>query len=93
MRKFALAILLAFTVVLVGVQTHTAEAAIQVVGIRTYLSIRERPTVYSRELARVPNGTIFYEILDDQRAAAAGFFHIIYNGIEGYVSEQYVRYI
>ena len=93
LKKFFATILLAVTLVFVGAQNNTAEAAIQVVGIRTYLSIRESPSVYSRELARVPNGTIFYEIFDDQRAAAAGFFAIRYNGIYGYVSSRYVRYI
>ena len=29
----------------------------EVVNIQTYLSIRESPTVHSRELLRVPNGT------------------------------------
>ena len=28
----------------------------RVVGIRTYLSIREEPSVYSREIMRIPNG-------------------------------------
>ena len=92
-KKFFATMLLAVTFALTGIQTNTAEAAIQVVGIRTYLSIRESPSVYSRELARVPNGTIFYEVFDDQRAAAAGFFAIRYRGIMGYVSSRYVRYI
>jgi|GEM_PF-2526700 len=93
MKKIFATLLLMATLFVTGVQANVAEAAIQVVGIKTYLSIRERPNVNSRELARVPNGTIFYEIFDDQRAAAAGFFAIKYKGIYGYVSERYVRYI
>ena len=93
MKKILSMALLVVALFIVGMQANVAEAAIQVVGVKNYLSIRERPNVNSRELARVPNGTVFYEIFDDQRAAAAGFFAIKYNGIYGYVSEKYVRYI
>ena len=92
-KKFFATMLLAVTLILVGGQNNQIEAAMQVVGIRTYLSIRAQPSVYSRELGRVPNGTIFYEILDNQRAAAAGFLEIRWHGMEAYVASRYLRYI
>lgn len=89
MKKFfAVAFLLA-TMFFIGVQNNVVEARWQVVGIRTYLSIRESPSVYSRELARIPNGTILY----DRGREANGFAAIEYQGIYGWVSFNYIRWI
>ena len=91
-KKFFATMLLAVTFALTGIQTNTAEAAIQVVGIRTYLSIREYPSVNSRELARIPNGTIL-DTYDSQRGWDVGFVPVIYRGIWGYAAERYLMWI
>lgn len=72
-------------------QNNFAEArdpSWQVVGIRTYLSIREYPTVNSRELARVPNGTY---LSWGGAADSNGFVSVYYNGIYGWASRTYLR--
>ena len=40
----------------------------RVVGIKTYLSLRERPTVNSREIMRIPNGAElnYFDYYDDE---------------------------
>ena len=68
----------------------------RVVGISTYLSVRERPSVNSREIMRIPNGTELYLRFHDN-----DWFQVLKingndYGIEpgyciGYVSSRYVR--
>ena len=41
-------------------QTVSVMYSGRVVGISTYLSLRERPTVNSREIMRIPNGARLY---------------------------------
>ena len=93
-KKFFATMLLAVTLVFIGAQDNTAEARFQVVGIRTYLSIREEPTIYSRELARVPNGTILNHYIggrDSSRPIGSnGFWMVGYRGIQGWASSQYL---
>ena len=89
LKKIFATMLLAVTLFLVSGQDNTAEARYQVVGIRTYLSIRESPNVYSRELARIPNGTILYE----WGYSSNGFAGVEYQGIYGYASLNYLRWI
>ena len=98
LSKIFAAVVLAVTLVFVGAQTNTAEAnqGFQVVGIRTYLSIREEPTTYSHELARVPNGTILYCRYDRGGhiiLQSNGFYGVFYNGIEGWASSRYLEHI
>ena len=96
LSKFFAAVVLAVTLFFVGAQTNTAEANWQVVGIRTYLSIREEPTTYSHELARVPNGTILYCRYDRGGhiiLQSNGFYGVFYNGIEGWASSRYLEHI
>ena len=89
MRKVIVATFLAFALVFIAGQSNQAEAEAGsdgwVVNIRTYLSIREYPTVYSRELARVPNGTYLY-VLNRK----GDFYYVEYNGIYGYAHCAYV---
>ena len=90
MKKLLSVMLIAVALIFVGGQNNSAEARgyWQVVGIRTYLSIREYPTVNSRELARIPNGTI----LSDEGGRANGFASVSYNGIYGWSSLTYLRH-
>ena len=72
----------------------------RVVGIKTYLSIREEPSVYSREVMRIPNGT---ELLlrDAGPVSRTGWWQVIsvkFNGREysdtvalGWISAKYVK--
>lgn len=63
-----------------------------VVNIRTYLSIRAEPSIYSRELARIPNGTRL-GILDGY--TYNGFYRVACwwnNFITGYAHSSYVAY-
>jgi len=89
LKKIFATMLLAVTLVLLGGQSNQAEARYIVTGIRTYLSIRSAPSVYSRELARIPNGTILYDEGDYRN----GFSYISYNGLYGWVSDTYIRWI
>ena len=91
-KKFLSVMLLAVAITFVTAQENTAEARYQVVGIRTYLSIREYPSVNSRELARIPNGTIL-DTYDSQRGWDVGFVPVIYRGIWGYAAERYLMWI
>jgi len=89
-KKIFAAGLLAITLIFVGGQNNSAEArdpVWEVVGIRTYLSIREYPTVNSRELARVPNGTFLGAAGD----ITNGFAYVYYEGIYGWASITYLR--
>jgi len=60
-----------------------------VVNIRTYLSIREQPSKYAREIARIPNGTI---LRIHSASTQNGFYSIdCYAGF-GYVHSAYVSF-
>ena len=65
-----------------------------VVNIKTYLSVRANPSVYSRELDRIPNGTRL-GILDNG-SVDNGFYNVFYwgnnNNYFGYVHSSYVRF-
>ena len=63
-----------------------------VVNIRTYLSLRERPSVYSRELARIQNGTML-TVNTMVPAPPSDWALTWYNGIEGYVNWAYIRVV
>lgn len=64
----------------------------KVVGITTYLSVRERPNVNSREVLRIPNGTK----LTLRVCASPDWWQVVAingnfcDGI-GYVSARYIR--
>ena len=68
----------------------------RVVGISTYLSVRERPSVNSREIMRIPNGTELYLRVHDN-----DWFQVLkINGNDygirpgdyiGFVSRRYVQ--
>ena len=68
----------------------------RVVGISTYLSVRERPSVNSREIMRIPNGTELYLRVHDN-----DWFQVLkINGNDygirpgdyiGFVNARYVR--
>ena len=92
MKKLLSVVLIAVALIFVGAQNNSAEArgdnCWQVVGIRTYLSIREYPTVNSRELARVPNGTW----LGEAGGISNGFAYVYYDGIYGWASLTYLRH-
>lgn len=93
LKNFFATVVLALTLVFVGAQDNTAEAGYRVVGIRTYLSIREEPSIYSRELARVSNGTILIQVVGrDENAPIErnGFWMVEYNGIQGWASSRYL---
>jgi len=107
-RKILVAMLLAVALVFVGGQANQAEAqdldynlinltsehgrdAI-VVNIRTYLSIREAPSTYSRELSRIPNGTGL-TIIDFNYGSDFYYVEVDYSGIRGYAHKSYVQII
>ena len=75
----------------------------RVVGISTYLSLREEPSEYSREIMRIPNGAELV-LRHDPRAYENGWWEVMsvsFNGQTysgraggyglGYVSTKYVR--
>lgn len=61
----------------------------RVVNISTYLSVRERPTVNSREIVRIPNGTRL-TLRDSGPVYNTGWWEVLsinspgYEGFEGY---------
>ena len=63
-----------------------------VVNIRTYLSIREAPSTYSRELSRIPNGTGL-TIIDFNYGSDFYYVEVDYSGIRGYAHKSYVQII
>ena len=94
LKKVFATMLFAVALVFIGAQDNTAEAGYRVVGISTYLSIRAEPSVYSRELARVPNGTILIQVVGrDENAPIErnGFWLVQYNGIEGWAHSRYLK--
>lgn len=101
MKKFFAAMLLAVTIIFVGAQDNKAEAwRYQVVGISTYLSIREEPNANSREIARVPNGTIlepalYYSSISRQWKASYtnGFAGVVYRGMNCWAADRYLEQV
>jgi len=92
-KKFAVMMLLAITITLVGGQNNQVQAEAGsdgwVVNIRTYLSIRESPSVYSRELDRIPNGTYVYVL-----NRVGDFYYVEYGrnmSKTGYAYYKYIR--
>ena len=69
----------------------------QVVGIRTYLSIRESADVNSREIARVPNGTILEPVFTGGRNPknpfTNGFAMVYYRGMKCWAADRYLQQI
>lgn len=95
MKKILSVMLLAVTLILVSGQDNQAEANWQVVGISTYLSIREDPSIYFRELTRVPNGTILGSDRDDAAFYPRnGFVHVNYGyNSWGWAAERYLKWV
>lgn len=93
MKKVIVASFLAFALIFIAGQSNQAEAA-HVVDIRTFLSLREEPNTYSRELARIPNGAyLFYLPGEDERGRLPfrnGFYYVRYNGIWGWAHGNYI---
>ena len=94
MRKVIVAMLVAFSLVFIIGQSNQAEAHnARVVNISTFLSLREEPSTYSRELARIPNGA-YVEIVHDRGSLGPiisnGFYLIKYNGITGWAHSNYI---
>ena len=69
----------------------------RVVGISTYLSVREQPSVNSREIMRIPNGSqLVLRFFGDQDWWEVLTINGNYYGVNpgdgiGYVSARYVR--
>ena len=96
MKKVIVAMLLTFAMIFVGGQINQAEAnTASVINIRTFLSLREEPNTYSRELARIPNGA-YVEIIHPDGSLGPivnnGFYLIKYNGITGWAHSNYISY-
>ena len=92
-KKCAVTMLLVMALMLVGSQNNQAEAEAGsdgwVVNIRTYLSIRESPSVHSRELDRIPNGTYVYVL-----NRVGDFYYVEYGknmSKTGYAYYKYIR--
>ena len=60
-----------------------------VVNISTYLSLRENSSTYSRELARLPNGTKLSVVSRDTKN---GFYFVWCYAGAGYVHSNYVSF-
>ena len=101
LKKVLSVMLFATILIFVSGQNNQAEAwRYQVVGIRTYLSIREEPNIYSRELARVPNGTLlepwlYYSSFRGYSVAhfTNGFSGVIYRGMTGWAADRYLEQV
>ena len=67
----------------------------RVVGIKTYLSIRERPSVNSREIMRIPNGAKLTLLASGDPnwfyVTSVKFNSGEYYDVSGYVSARYVQ--
>ena len=61
-----------------------------VVNIRTFLSLRESPSIYSRELARIPNGTRL-TVMFFENSNTGDFYRVRYNGMSGYAHKNYIQ--
>ena len=99
MRKVIAAMLLAFSLVFIGGQANQAEAfsyPAHVVGIRTFLSLRAEPSVYSRELTRIPNGAYLDVLAVDGEhlpsiVISNGFYEVAYRGMTGWAHSDYIH--
>ena len=97
MRKVIAAMLLAVALVFICGQSNQVEArglrsyAARVVNIRTYLSLREEPSTYSRELARIPNGTYLEVFENEGYIMSNGFYKVLYNGITAWAHSNYIK--
>jgi len=89
-KRIVLMMVLTVALIFAGAQDNQAEAAGGYVsGIRTYLSIRESPSVYSRELARIPNGT-YLQIY--HREGSFYYVYVEYCRVYGYAHASYVSF-
>ena len=90
-KRIVLMMVLTVALIFAGAQDNQAEAYSggYVSGIRTYLSIRESPSVYSRELARIPNGT-YLQIY--HREGSFYYVYVDYCRIYGYAHASYVSF-
>ena len=94
MKKVFSVMLLATALIFISGQNHQAEADWQVVGISTYLSIRESPSIYSREIVRVSNGTILGRDRDEAIDSQPGWRHVRYGyNTWGWAAEKYLRWV
>ena len=101
LKKFFGVMILATVLIFVGGQNNKAEAwRYQVVGISTYLSIRAEPDVYSREIARVPNGTILEPVFTysslkgySVNLFTNGFANVYYRGMQCWAAQRYLQEI
>ena len=98
LKKFFGVMILATVLIFVGGQNNKAEAwRYQVVGISTYLSIRAAPDVYSREIARVQNGTILEPVFTGGRNPrnpfTNGFAMVYYRGMQCWAADRYLQQI
>ena len=101
MKKILSVMLLAAMIIFVGGQDKKAEAwRYQVVGISTYLSIRAEPDAYSREIARVPNGTILEPVFtsgingrNPKNPFTNGFAMVYYRGMRCWAADRYLEQI
>ena len=100
MRKVIVVTLLAIALVFACDQNNPVEASYypaHVVNIRTYLSLREEPSTYSRELARIPNGAyIDIIIAEDEQGRflpfiSNGCYYVEYNGMAGWAHSNYIH--
>ena len=99
MRKVISAMLLAVALVFVGGQTNQVEAfsyPAHVVGIRTFLSLRAEPSIYSRELTRIPNGAYLDVLATDSEhlpgvVISNGFYEVVYRGMTGWAHSDYLH--
>ena len=98
MKKILSVMLMILAITFAIGQDNKAEAwRYQVVGISTYLSIRAEPNVYSREIARVPNGTILEPVFTGGRNPrnpfTNGFAMVYYRGMECWAADRYLEQI
>lgn len=101
MKKIFSVMLLAAVLICIVGQTNKAEAwRYQVVGISTYLCLREKPDSYSREIARVSNGTILEPVFVyssfkgySYNPTSNGFASVTYRGMQCWASVRYIEQI
>ena len=95
-KRVILAMFLAFTMLFIVGQDNQAEAhdgyvSGYVINIRTYLSIREYPSTYSQELARISNGT-YIEVDLYRRSGDFYFVYVPSYLVSGWAHRAYISF-
>ena len=91
LKKIVAAILLAFTLFIVGGQNNQAQAYWGVVvNCREWITLRSYPSTEAASLAHIPLGDWVWI---NRGYYHDGFLSAEYEGMRGYVLEAYIKYV